>query len=266
MKQWRWIFLVWILLLFPVCAFGAQGEIPSQMTSTEVCDYIDAHPTQCGGYYFDGFQKELHVVPLLDDSTSLFSFSETTDGYDLVYDAPAVYSKQDLDDAFYYLRQHRDEWDLVSYAVRTKDNGLCISAMEWTDEKKESLKEATGIDQIEFLTATEFSGEGTRQEEMKMEALRVLSLLALYQEELGIADAYFYQEVGNPVSKEIVILAEDWDEEQQEMLEKLTDREDLQVHALDYAPNGGREGEEKRIETETLRQMGNTVLFLLTMS
>ena len=259
------LFFLWILVLFPQVGW-AKEEIPSQMTSREVCAYIDENPTQYGGYYFGGFQKELHVVPLLDDSTPLFPFEKTTDGYDLVYDAPAVYSKQDLDDAFYYLRQHRDEWDLVSYAVRTKDNGLCISAMEWTDEKKESLKEATDIDQIEFLTATEFSGEGTRQEEMKMEVLRVLSLLALYQEELGIADAYFYQEVGNPVSKEIVILAEDWDEEQQEMLEKLTDREDLQVHALDYAPNGGREGEEKRIETETLRQMGTTVLFLLTMS
>ena len=180
-----------------------------------------------------------------------------------MYDAPAVYSKQDLDDAFYYLRQHRDEWDLVSYAVRTKDNGLCISAMEWTDEKKESLKEATGIDQIEFLTATEFSGEGTRQEEMKMEALRVLSLLALYQEELGIADAYFYQEVGNPVSKEIVILAEDWGEEQQEMLEALTDREDLQVKALDYEPNGGREGKEMRVEWDKLCRMGTILLITL---
>lgn len=59
-----------------------------------------------------------------------------------------IYTKEELEAAFLYLREHREEWNLTGYGIA--DNGLKIEAPEWTTEKKEELKEILGIENIQF--------------------------------------------------------------------------------------------------------------------
>ena len=61
------------------------------------------------------------------------------------------YTKEELNNAISYLREHRDELNITGYSILKDNSGLKVMADKWTIEKEELIKDVTGIENIKFI-------------------------------------------------------------------------------------------------------------------
>ena len=133
---------------------------------------IDSNGDQYGGYYRKG--DEIHIVPYSYAKKAYVSNNEIKEisrktGIKVVYDKDARYSAKELENAYGKLVEKWSELELKEMSVDIKDNSIIVVSDIWSEEKKRTAKEYSGIENILFKTdAAEKENAVPKAEEVKI--------------------------------------------------------------------------------------------------
>lgn len=62
-----------------------------------------------------------------------------------------LYTENDLQSAYIYLKTYRDELAITGYSIDEKNNAIIVYAEEWSYEKEENIKNLIGVKNVTFL-------------------------------------------------------------------------------------------------------------------
>ncbi|MCQ4727388.1 hypothetical protein NE664_12115 [Anaerotignum faecicola] len=145
--------LISAFMVFGTAATAMAGQGESE--KSRILRYVDERPDEFGGCYYVG--KELHIAPLEGNEEEAYSLiggartARIDAGFTVVIDEPAEYSYDELETAFEGLREYWDEFDLTETSFNVDTNSLYVASdKEWTEEREQAVKDAVGVQNIEF--------------------------------------------------------------------------------------------------------------------
>ncbi len=134
-----------------ICYASEKNEIlEPTMIQDEWYDIIDSlSEEEYGGIYVE--DNTLHIKPI-DTEESIKAMQEVSRrrSSDIIIDDTVAYSYAQLKEAQDRLFDHRKELDIDATEIRNMYNSIIVTAKEWDEEKKKTVKEIAGVDNIIF--------------------------------------------------------------------------------------------------------------------
>ena len=166
----------------------------------ELSSIINNYSDSFGGLYFDQETNTYHVIPYANavNTYDLDNGMNKVDDIDLdiVYDTPAKYSYKELQDASDELgtEEVMSDLDITSVGVDVIGNGLFVGADEWTEDKKQAVRDATEIENITFEI---FSGIPAEENEENSNEAETLSTRINFASEARYGSYLFHSNGGS---------------------------------------------------------------------
>lgn len=158
-----------------------NGDINSiSRNEQELSSIINNYSDSFGGLYFEQETNTYHVIPYANavNTYDLDNGMDKVDNIDLdiVYDTPAKYSYKELQDASDELgtEEVMSDLEITSVGVDVIGNGLFVGAAEWTEDKKQAVRDVTEIENITFEI---FSGVPDEENEENSNEAETLSTM-----------------------------------------------------------------------------------------
>ena len=176
---------------FPINAFAAENTLSDY--DKMIVNIVENSDENSGVYFKDNI---LHIVPTegKGDTLSTTLYNTRNSGVEYIIDNPAKYTADELQTAFLTLRANRDDLDITSYTVNFENNGIIVSAADWTEEEKEEIANLLGIENIEFISEgndvkfdeyDELANETAEVDNLSDNSFNTMSNNATYKAKLG---------------------------------------------------------------------------------
>lgn len=141
-----------LILVFSLVSFAFADDknefvelIPTIQATLDVVTNLD-EPLHGGIYYESG---QIHILPV--ENKELTHLKKTRGISEISIDNPVEYSFEELQEYALKVLDLADELDIYSTDINVRTNSIVVGAKDWTEEKKEAVREASGIDNIEFI-------------------------------------------------------------------------------------------------------------------